>query len=68
MIARSASPRESAKTPAEQRESRKNLIGILNDKAEEQRAIESLVKSDRHMKDFLLGLMAAVLSRRRDAR
>jgi hypothetical protein len=54
--------------PAEQRESRRNFIGILNDRADEQSAIESLVKSDRHMKDFFLGLMAAVLSRRRDAR
>lgn len=54
--------------PAQERELRRNYIGILSDKIEEQRTIESLAKSDRRMKDYLLGLMAAVLNHRGDAR
>ena len=54
--------------PAQERELRTNYIGILRDKIEEQRTIESLAKSDRRMKDYLLGLMAAVLNHRGDAR
>ena len=54
--------------PAQQQESRKNYIGILNDKIEEQRAPGQPAKSDRLMQDYLLGLMAAVLKRRGDAR
>ncbi len=42
---------------------RKNFIAILSDKTEEQRAIASLTKSDRAVKDYFLGLMAAVLNR-----
>ena len=54
--------------PAQERELKKNYIRILSDKSEEQRAADSLVKSDRHVKDYLLGLMAAVLNRGGDAR
>jgi hypothetical protein len=54
--------------PAQERELRKNYIGILDDKTEEQRAFESLPKSDRLMKDYLLALMAAMLNQRGDAR
>ena len=46
----------------------KNYIGIVSDKTEEQRAVESLVKSDRLLKDYLRGLMPAVLNRGDDAR
>lgn len=49
--------------PAQQRESKKNYIGILSDETDEQRAVDSLTKSDRFMKEYLLGLMAAVLNR-----
>lgn len=54
--------------PARERESRRNYIGILSDKLEEQHAADSLPKSGRLMKDYLLGLMAAVLNRDGDAR
>jgi hypothetical protein len=49
--------------PAQERESTKNYIGVLSDNIEEQRASESLPKSARLTKDYLLGLMAAVLNR-----
>ena len=54
--------------PAQKRELRKNYIGIVSDKTEEQRAVESLAKSDRVLKDYLRGLMAAVLNRGGGAR
>ena len=54
--------------PAQQRELGKNYIGILSDSIEEQREAESPAKSDRSVKDYLLGLMAAVLHRGGDAR
>jgi hypothetical protein len=54
--------------PAQKRELRTNYIGILSDKIEEQHTVESLAKSDRRIKDYLLGLMAAVLNHRGDAR
>ncbi len=62
MVVESAPP-ELANMPAQQRELKKNYIGILSDKTEEQRAVNSLAKSDRFMKEYLLGLMAAVLNR-----
>jgi hypothetical protein len=54
--------------PTQERELSKNYIGILNDKIEEQRAVESRPKSDRLVRDYLLGLIAAVLNRHGDAR
>jgi hypothetical protein len=54
--------------PAQKRELRKNYIRIVSDKTEEQRAVESLAESDRLLKDYLRGLMAAVLNRGGDAR
>jgi hypothetical protein len=53
---------------AQNRELRKNYIGIVSDKTEEQRAIESLAKSDRLLEDYLAGLVAVVLNRHGDAR
>ena len=47
--------------PAQEREARKNYIGIVTDRSEEQRAVESLPKSDRLVNDYLLGLIAAVV-------
>lgn len=49
--------------PAQQRELKKNFIGIVSDKTDEQPAVDSLAKSDRLTKKYLLRLMAAVLNR-----
>jgi hypothetical protein len=47
---------------AQHREAKKNYIGILNHR--ERAAVnDTLVESDRPAKDYLLGLMAAVLNR-----
>ena len=54
--------------PAQERELRRNYIGILSDKIEEQRTVESLAKSDGRMKDYLRGLMTAMLNHRSAAR
>ena len=54
--------------PAQQRESRKNYIGILSDRIEEQRVIDQLTKTDRRVKHYFKGLVAAVLPRRRGKR
>jgi hypothetical protein len=54
--------------PAQKRELRKNYIGIVSDKTEEQRAVEPQAKSDRLLKDYLRGLLAAALNRDDDAR
>ena len=51
-----------------QRDSRKNYIGIVSDRAEEQRAVESLMKSGHLVKDFFVAVMAAVLNRRDETR
>jgi hypothetical protein len=67
MLARSVSA-ERATMPAQERELRKNYIGILSDEVDEQRTVESLVKSDGRMKDYLLGLMTAMLNHRSAAR
>jgi hypothetical protein len=53
--------------PAQQRELKKNFIAILSDKAEEERAADLRAKPGRPMKDYLLGLMAAMLNRDVDA-
>ena len=53
--------------PAQQRELKKNFIAILSDRAEEQRAANLPARSGRRMKDYLLGLMAAMLNRDVDA-
>jgi hypothetical protein len=48
---------------AEQRDLRKNYIGIVNDRLAEQAAVESLATSGHFVKEYLLTLMAAVLKR-----
>jgi hypothetical protein len=45
--------------PAQQRDVRKNYIGIVDDRVAEQRAVESLA-SDHAVKEYFLTLMAAV--------
>ncbi len=54
--------------PAQQQSSRKNYIGIVDDRVAEQRAVESLATSGHFVKQYLLALMAAVLKRRRETR
>jgi len=54
--------------PAQQRDLRKNYIGIVNDRVAEQRAVELLATSDHVVKEYFLALMAAVLKRRRETR
>jgi hypothetical protein len=49
--------------PAQQRNVRKNYIGTVSDEIEEQRIIDALAKSGRRVKDFILGVMAAMLRR-----
>ena len=49
--------------PAQQQDARKNYIGIVSDKIEEQRADEWLIKSSQRVQGFFLGVMAAVLRR-----
>jgi hypothetical protein len=48
---------------AQERETRKNFIAILSETAEEQRATDRLVKSDRPARRSFFGLMADVLYR-----
>jgi len=54
--------------PAQEQQLRRNYIGILSDKTEEQRAIESLAKSDHLVKDYFLAVMAAILKRQSETR
>jgi hypothetical protein len=48
--------------PAQKR-SRKNYIGILDDRIEELRAADPPARYDRRVKDYFLGLITAVLNR-----
>jgi hypothetical protein len=41
----------------------RNYIGVLSDETDEQRVIASLAKSDRVVKDCLIGLMFSELHR-----
>jgi hypothetical protein len=59
MLAGSAPPGASAMS-TQKREPGKNYIGLMIDD-EEQRATEPTGPSDRHMQDYFLGLVAAVL-------
>ncbi len=54
--------------PAQQRELKKNYIGLVTDRTDEQPAIDTLAKPDRFTRTYLLGLIAAVLNRDVDAR
>jgi hypothetical protein len=53
---------------AQERRLKRNFIAIVSDKTEEQRAVAELTNSDRRVRDYILGLMAAVLKRRREAK
>ena len=50
--------------PTQKRETG-NYIGLLSDAIEEQRAAETQSATDRRMKAYFLGLMAAMFNRRR---
>jgi hypothetical protein len=50
--------------PAQQWEMRKNYIGLISDRIDEQRAIESLARSHDLMKNYLRRLMSGVLKQR----
>jgi hypothetical protein len=52
---------------AQEGRSKRNFIAIVSDKTEEQRAVAELASSDRRVRDYVLGLMAAVMKRRGDA-
>jgi hypothetical protein len=52
----------------QQRDLRKNYIGIVDDRVAEQRAVESLAKSGHLVKEYFLALIAAVMKRRRETR
>ena len=49
--------------PAEQRDLRKNYIGLVNDKTEDQRAVESQAKADHRVTDYFRTLIAVVRNR-----
>ncbi len=44
---------------------KKNYIAVVSDTTEEQRALDSLEGSNPRVTEFLLGLMAGLLRRRR---
>ena len=54
--------------PAQKRELKRNYIGLISDEREEQRAAETRPEAGRPMKDYLLGLLTAVLQPRREPR
>ncbi|MGH6641473.1 MAG: hypothetical protein ACRED3_02130 [Bradyrhizobium sp.] len=51
--------------PTQKRETGKNYIGLLSDEIEEQRAVEVQSATDRRIKAYIVGLMAAMFNRRR---
>ncbi len=51
--------------PTQKRETGKNYIGVLSDEIEEQCAAEMPFATDRRVKDYFVGLMAAMFNRRR---
>jgi hypothetical protein len=53
--------------PTQKRETGKNYIGLLRDELEEPRATEARPAIDRRTRAYLLGLMAAMFSRRSKA-
>ena len=50
---------------AQKREAGKSYIGLLNDEIEEPRAADLPSAADRRIKQYVLGLMAAMFTRRR---
>jgi hypothetical protein len=54
--------------PTRKRETGKNYIGLLSDETEQPRTAEVRPAVDRRMRAYVLGLMAAIFRRRREAR
>ena len=54
--------------PAQKREMGKNYIGLLREEVEEPRAAETQYATERRVRTYVLGLMAAMFSRRNEAR
>jgi hypothetical protein len=54
--------------PTQKRETGKNYIGLLREEVEESRAAEAQYAAERRAKAYVLGLMAAMFSRRNEAR
>ncbi len=50
--------------PTQKRETGKNYIGLVSDEIEEPRGAEPASATDRRMKAYVLGLMAAMFGRR----
>jgi hypothetical protein len=53
---------------AQKREARKNYIGLLSDEFEEPHPAASPAAVDRPIRNYVLGLMVNLFSRRGDAR
>ena len=51
--------------PTQKRETGKNYIGLLSDEIEEQCAAEMQSAGDRRMREYFVGLVAAMFNRRR---
>ena len=54
--------------PTQKRETGKNYIGLLSEEIEEPRAAEAQYAAERRVRAYVLGLMAAMFSRRNEAR
>jgi hypothetical protein len=54
--------------PTQKRETGKNYIGLLREEVEEPRAAEAPYGAKRRVRAYVLGLMAAMFSRRDEAR
>ena len=52
--------------PTQKRETGKNYIGLLSEEVEEQSVVEAQSTTDRRMKEYLAGLVAAMFNRRRN--
>lgn len=52
----------------QKREARKNYIGLLSDELEAPHAVASPAAADRPIRNYVLGLMAHLFGRRREAR
>jgi hypothetical protein len=54
--------------PTQKRDTAKNYIGLLSEEVDEPRAVETQYATERRVKAYVLGLMAAMLRRRNEAR
>jgi hypothetical protein len=54
--------------PTQKRELKRNYIGLISDEDDDRRATQMQPQASRPMKDYLLGLLATMLARRRQPR